>query len=279
MDEIKEVDVDQNGLSVEQKRKYFMKLGRKFSDALPLQRSFGNLTEKDSEGKDFRNVRRHEFVEVARVVEAGKLLGFSEDLIYDLGLAAALHDVSKKREKSLPAPSGGITWKQYEEDVVKPSEKAIKEAGFSERVIRLAGSMGHDTLAQTQRMLQEENLADEDLAYLLMHYVDDYTIGENWVAPAETLPDGREVNDVDRRMKKNRENPTLANINRESNDEFKSIFGDRLSPDVQQEVAHQIEEVLSARIKSKTGDQIDPLKMPEYIDQKVIQSIKEVDMS
>lgn len=82
----------------QKKTKYFSDLALSVKDAFRLHKKFGQLT--DEEGKrPWGNVSEHCLVEVARVKTLAELLNLDSHITKDLMYAAALHDISKRREK------------------------------------------------------------------------------------------------------------------------------------------------------------------------------------
>jgi hypothetical protein len=107
--------------------------------------------------------------------------------------------------------------------------------------------------------------SEDDIAYLLMHYVDGYTRGAEWVASASATE-----NDVDVRAHKDRKNSTLHNLLKDG----RSFLDGRDYPDVMQATGHQIENLFSEMIQERNGINIMPLQIPEYIDAEIKQEIE-----
>lgn len=191
-------------------------------------------------------------------------MALPEDVLQDLCAAAFLHDVSKKWEKSLPAGEGGLSWDEYERQVTGHETESLRKAGYNDRVIRLVHAVAFDSLVETLQILDKKELSPEDLAFLVLHYVDDYTRGDEWAEPAETV-NGETINELDRRMMKNQSNPTLININKDG----KARFGGESSFVAQRRIGHIVEERLAGLLSDKTGKRIESLRLPELIDNRV----------
>jgi len=246
----------------QQKRAYFGNISRQTFNELKLHSTVG-LWERVDGKRDWGNVSEHCLVEVARVGVLGNALGLPEDAQKDLKQAAALHDFFKKGEKEIVV-ARGLSWEAMEE-AEAVSERRLEEAGFSERVVRLAGGVGHNSLQETQRILEQDTLSADDTAFLVMHYVDDYTVNSDWVQPTEVTPDGRRINNLDRRMDKNEANPRYAVLNEAG----RQHFNGETSFQAQRRIGHMVEERLAALLTQQTGQSIEPLRLPEVIDEGV----------
>ena len=137
----------------------------------------------------------------------------------------------------------------------------------------MAAASGVDApqLIEAQRILDQEGLSDEDLAWLVLHYVDDCSIGANWV---ERSQEGRNI--VDYRMEQNKGKPDYVKISQEIGQQLSSHpkLGGMNIYDAAVFVDRQIENRLAARIKEKTGEDIDPHKIPELVDQKIKEAVE-----
>lgn len=71
--------------------------------------------------------------------------------------------------------------------------------------------IGHgrpESIAEAER-LSGEPLSEQNIAFLVMHHVDTYTVGSNWAQPSEISTDGKRINDTDRRYEKMKQDPRL----------------------------------------------------------------------
>lgn len=256
---------EEHSIVKRQKREYFIGLGLEMRSALKLHKAVG-LWDRALEGKrDWGNVSEHCLVEAARAEVFADLLGFPHDLKKDLKIAAALHDYFKKREKQI-AREGDNTENAFAKAEAE-SLRLLTEAGFSKRVIYLASSTGsvESIKIETPRLLGKPQLSEDEIAYLVLHYIDDYTIGNDWVMPVEALPDGRIVNAFDRRMN-------------DLDIRYPELKAEGFT-DFQRNIGHQVEGKLAKLIQKRTGREIDPKLLPELIDLKIKNRITSTTLS
>ena len=195
----------------------------------------------------WKNVLDHEIMEAKRARICAQLLGLSESIRDDLVEAAARHDFYKREERKI---SQALHHAMRADALAKNKAiEALRKARTSERIIRFIDAVGGspDALEEMERLVAEPELSEEDLACLVMHYIDDYTIDSSPVTPATT-----NENDLDRRIARNRIRYPE--------------FGDE--HDEQERVGHRIEQRLS-ELLAKRGISVEPLKLPEFIDQKI----------
>jgi len=250
--------------SFERKRtNFFSKIALHTKDALKMHKRAG-LWEKKEGRRDWGNVSEHCLVVVARAMVLAEKLNLSEDIKKDIAMAAALHDFFKKGQKEV-VTAGGLTWDSFEA-ASKESARQVQEAGFDERIVRLVNSTGaEDSIQDVENVLKQKKLSEEDAASLILHYVDDYTIGSDWANPVESLSDGRQINDLDRRVDKNISNQRYAILNEEG----KKHFHGQTLYDAQRRVGHLNEERLVDLINEKGGQLINPKDLPYLIDQEI----------
>ncbi len=246
---------------------YFSRLITQHHRAFALHKNEGRLWEERDGKRDWGNVSEHCAVEIARVRKLGKLLSLQPKTIQDLEEAAALHDFSKRKEREIKVAPGGITWQQYDEEISAYSTETILSHGFSEHVAELTDSVGHCSLIKTEELLSKDasQLNEADIAYLVMHYVDSYTRGSEWVGEAS-----EHGNDVDLRVKKDATNPNLQNLKEDG----KIILGGRDFTEVMRDTSHQIEQLFSELIQERNSITIPPLEIPQYIDVQIKEEIE-----
>jgi len=244
------------------KTEYFSRLARKFYSAFVLHQTQGKLWDRTDEGKrSWGNVSEHCLVEVARAGVLSDLLKFSPEAKENFMYAAALHDLSKRREKELPVSEGGISWEEYETEVSQWSEGRIVMSGFSQEIADLSEAVGHGSLPKIEKMLEHpENLSESDITYLAMHYVDAYTRGSEWVTPYDGV-----TSELDLRAKKNKDNKTLARLQEDG----KKVFNGRNYNDVMVDAVHKIEILFSRLIRERKNLAIEPARIPEFIDEQI----------
>ncbi len=252
--------------------RYWAGVGFRVREGVKMHQITGQL----EKGPDsWKNVTEHCLVQVARSEVLGRLLGLPEDLVGDMRIGAMLHDFDKKQEINVTREAnrrGDSPLLSVSAEHIR-AQVLLERHGFSERVIRLANASGVDVsqLVEAQRILDQESLSDEDLARLLGHYVDDCSIGTDWVAHSQQ---GRNI--VDNRMEQNKLKLDYAKISQEIGQQLSSHpkLGGMNIYDAAVFVDRQIEQRFAARIKEKTGEDIDPLTIPELVDQKIRESIE-----
>ncbi len=266
------MEIEPKPYSFDQKKTHF------FSDlAVSLKSIFEihraeELWKKTPEGKrDWGNVSEHCLVEAARAREFAELLGFSQDQTRLLLESAAVHDFHKKFE-TLYTKQHGKVWDSFgHSDEV--GETKLRQAGFSDEVIEIAGSVGHGSFLDMQEIVhRKDTLSDQDILRLIMHYLDDYTTGAEWTEPAFQDDAGEWRNDLDKRIAKNHANKNYETLNEEGRQKFEG----RLTFDMQLEVGKQIEQILAHLIEERSGQKIAPHDVPFVIDQKIRQKIEAI---
>lgn len=248
---------------------HFANLGLRVRAALKMHVAQGYWERTPEGARDWGNASEHCLVAAARANVFAVFLGFKEELRRDLVMAAALHDFFKKGEKQM-LQANGLSYDSYDA-AQEEAARVAREAGFSDRVVRLSGAVGHSTVHETERLLGLKALSDEDVAYLVMHYVDDYTIGSDWAKPAQVI-EGAIINDLDRRMQKNEANPRYAVLNEEGRKYFNGETAYQASRRVGNLVERRLTELLRERaveeFSEARGDVLltTPKMLPEYID-------------
>ncbi|MBI4091583.1 MAG: hypothetical protein HY427_00020 [Candidatus Levybacteria bacterium] len=252
---------------------FWASVGFKVREGMRMHKLTGQL----EKGPDsWRNVTEHCLVQTARSEILGRWIGLPEDLIRDMRMGAILHDFDKKEEMAVirQANQIGASPLSPVRSEGKIADDLLRTSGFSDRVIRLADSSGVDApqLIEAQRILDQESLSDEDLAWLVVHYVDDCSIGTDWVLSSQ---EGRNI--VDFRMGQNKSKADYVKISQEIAQELANHpkFRGMNIYDAAVSVDRQIERRFAQRIKGITGDDVDPLTVPELVDQKIRESIEE----
>lgn len=271
------------------KTAYFASLGMQETDAFRMHQKQGLWDRAENkEGvmqRDWGNVSEHCLVEVARVRVLTDMLGLDEAIAKDTSTAAALHDYFKKGEKELMV-ANGLSPEAYSE-AGKQSAEGLRGAilgpdsqprGFSERVVWLAGSVGHETVPTAELIANKPDKTDEDLAYLTMHAVDDWTMNAKWANAAEVGDDGIVRNDLDRRMDAASANPRYAVLRDHiltGVDGQPYRGGIEGAYDAQRRVGHEVMGALTDAIRERTGGEvnINPVDLPVYVDNVIKQHI------
>lgn len=225
-------------------------------EALHLHKTAGLWDRVMVEGKlkrEWGNVSEHCLVEAARAEMFGELFRLSEPLRVDLMRAAALHDFFKRRSREI-VKARGKTAESHDEAHAKATE-VMRAENVSEQVIRIVNSVGYEGLHEAKNILAMREMSENDLACLIMHYIDNYTVENNWVVPASIRGKTR-INDIDRRSEK-------------SVSRYPEV-GKQIAEQVP--VDHAIEMHLSNLLAAR-GINVEPLKIPEYIDERLRERI------
>lgn len=189
---------------------------------------------------------RHSAVVAMRTAVVLDLLGVVGAVRKDAITAAMLHDMTKPDEIQNRS-EGGVSWTSYE-TTAKRGKAIMEKRGFGERVIKLSGSMGHESLLETQQILNKPELSPEDLAYLTIHAMDDLSAGDSW----------NKNGAFEARMDKNKTNPQLAQLNAEG----VQMLGEN-TMEFQKKIGLRVLGQLANRLKVEVNE------LPVYIDQKI----------
>lgn len=254
-------ELDQ-GIDPKVKTRYFQKLGIKVRKSFGLHKHQGRLWDREN---PWRNVSEHCLVETARSEVFADLLELPEDVKKDLRLATAGHDFNKRNEVEKASGKGINNFIESGNQ----SEGWMRKTGFNERVIVWIRGLEDKRLLEAERLARKEDLSSDDIAYIVMHYLDDYTINADWVTPVNVLEDGRRINDLDRRIDRLEANPKYAQINEDG----RTIFNGETAFQAQRRVGHLLEATLARLINEKQGRNLDPLDLPEFIDENIRQRI------
>lgn len=259
---------------------YWVRMALSVREGIDMHYVSGQMTKNlQTRERPWGNITEHCLVETSRAETLGKWIGLPEDLIRDMKIGAFLHDYSKRQEiiatreanKAGTSPLAAVKTEQQE------SEQLLIEHGFGNRVRRLASSAGGyaPQLIETQRILDQSILSDDDWAYLIDHYVDDCSVGVEWVEPSRINPDGTRVNIIDYRAIGNKAKADYNRISEEIGAELAghSLLGGMNNHDSMSIVSHGIEKRLAQRITERTGESIDPLLIPELVDQRIKEGI------
>lgn len=258
---------------------YWQRMGLSVRKAYKMHAVSGHLTKVEG-AENWRNVPEHCLVEAARSKTLGRWIGLPEPLVKDMTLGAMLEDFRKRSEiKSTQvanlrgeSPLAAVTFEEQVDD------DSLRIFGFGNAVRRLAGATGGlvPQLVESQRLLDQPNLSDEDWAYLIVHYVDDCSIGSDWVRPSEVTTDGRYVNIIDFKERALRDNPNYGRISIEVTEELAAHpqFSGMENLQAWATVSKHIEQRLTEKINERTGETIEPYLIPELVDQKIAAEIE-----
>jgi len=229
------------------------------------------------EGKEqWENVTRHCMLEAARASIFADLLKFDPELKKDLVLASVLHDGNKRYEimaiqqEMKEGGSGFIA----SNGAMRTYISELQAKKVPERAIALISSVGGmpEVLIVMKHFLDQPTLTDNDIAMLVVHYIDDYTRDGMWVEPVID-----NLNDIDRRAEKNRNNPNYHLMDLEISKIFHDhpFFAGKPVFDAMVIVSHMIEERLSGLVAERNNIEIQPLYFPEVMDAMLFREINQ----
>ncbi len=246
INQIKTEDWNENN-----KTRYFSKLFASVKSVVPIHKEYlwDGKSHKDA---NWVNVTQHCLVEVARVEALAEKLKLPKDIIISLKKAAMLHDFFKKQEKDIVNSDKyeNPNWEAFDDSIERGNQalqKYMKEWEYSinDDIIYLISSVWHTSLIETRKLLEKsenDNLTDLEIAFLLLHYVDDYTIWSDW--SNDILKSwNKYLNDLDIRMENNRKHPRY----RQLNEDWKKIFS-RKTFDEQEEVWVKVESYIYKKL-------------------------------
>lgn len=214
-----------------------------------LHRDAGKLWGEKGTRDDWRNVTRHCIKELAAVTVMAEWLCLPPKVTLDLQMAAAAHDFSKKIERTVSSAqkAGGQTWDEYQRDVIDMGAQIMRDAGIPEEVILLSDCVAHTDFDRMNEILAKsyDDISNEEIAMLVMHWVDDVTVNDEVSGPAR-MEEGELKNSLDDRTLKNRNNEKIRNINEEGLRRY-----GMLTPDYQRILGHRIEERLTHLINRR----------------------------
>ena len=250
----------------DQKTAYFQELATGTLSAFRLHKEH-ELFDRDEKGeKGWRNVSEHCLAELARADVLADWLRFPEDVERDLKLAAAVHDFRKKKE--ILERRADPSWDAATVSVNKTAETLLMSP-LNRNVIQIAEAPGSRGVLLAEKMLSEGNLTEPEIAYLVMHYLDDITSDSDWVNPAGTDEQGNAINDLDRRLLKLLANPKYA----QEIEEGRKHLGGRNIVEAMLECGNKVEELLERLVRERSGIEVEHKRLPEMIDQEIKERI------
>lgn len=197
----------------------------------------------------WRNVVEHELVEADEARVLAYDLGLPDDEQENLENAASLHDVYKRKEREWFNEFGV----QGAHRAEREQAEFLRDLGYNDEVIRLTQLVGGYALGYFIEDLGAENLQlkkDLKLSDLIIHYVDDITLGSDLVTLEERAAYVRE------RYK-------------EEDEKAREIFAGRTGTEVMLEVGRQIEEKIASVLGVSPHEDL-----PKYIKQKIQERIE-----
>lgn len=259
---------------LKKKREFFASKARSLVSVLVLHKD--HLWEANKCGpRDRDNVTKHCLVEVARVETLASMVGLSPSMTQSLKKAAMLHDLFKKDEKNIvtnkdkyPVP----TWEAFDEskrheDLLINKFKEEERYWLDDEIVYLMWSIWHTSLIDTKNILlksQKEELTDLEKAFLILHYVDDFTRDDKRAEKAQQDWESL-INDFDLRMRQNNDHPRYQQLNEDG----VKIFWQKTF-DEQSEVGHQVENYIYTLINKRNNTVLvgqSSKDIPYFIDQ------------
>ena len=226
--------------------------------------------------QNWPNVLDHCLIEAARADIFAKLLGFSAELRDDLVTASLVHDAYKRQEvEAIKAESSiGGTGMEAEIRANDTALAQLAEQKFSDRVIRLVGLVGGGApvVLEIQRIIDQEAHTEEELAALVVHYIDNYTRDSDPVTPA-IQESGIWINDIDRRARANMAKQQYAGIDTEWKKQYAhdQRFAGKNSFEVMVMVSRKIENVLMNHLSHAVTQNSGVVQLPELIERSLAQ--------
>ena len=213
------------------KTNFFSRIALAHKDILKIHKE--RLWEKTQDNKrDWWNVSEHCLVVAARCVAIAEKIGLSQETITHLEKAALVHDALKKVEKE--TVEGNPTWEKFRL-AWKREDQILWEYDISQEVQAIRWGSGHESLRKTQEILDKSKkwpISDSEKAFLILHYVDDYTVNDTWVVPGD--------DQLQKRVDFNRANPRYKQLDEEG----REYFDGDTTFDVQLQVGRRVEDWL-----------------------------------
>lgn len=244
------------------KREYFYRLGLKVRKALQPHKAWGLWDRKPDDPKkerDWGNVSEHCLVTVARSEAFADLLGFSPAVRNGLMLAAAVHDFYKKGFKEATRNSA-----DPRADTLRAEQESARIVGQSRlpfEAVEIVKILGDRMILVACQIAEQPVVSELDQAKLVLRYIDDYTVGSNWVGSVDTV--GK--NSLDRRVEANDANPKY----RQNSEQWREYLDGESLHEAQRRVGHLIERRLAKIINTPRKEPIEALSLPQFIDESV----------
>lgn len=241
---------------------YFGDLCLELGLAVKLHCEYGMLDKDENGYMEWSNVFEHCLLEAARAREYGAMLQLPEAVREDLELAAALHDFYKKREKEIVI-AAGLSWESFEVANHEATAILAADPDISTEASWLTGAVGHTSLESVDKLLKyaAADLTDYQVAYLVMHYIDDYTSGSDWVRPGLAL---------EKRILKNASNPRYQTLDAAGAARFAGVRTFQKQFEIARAVERRLSELMRLRGKAIT---IEPSHLPQIVDAKIHERI------
>ena len=218
---------------------------------------------------------KHCAAQALRAEVLAKVLGLNRALTYELVAGVLLTDSFKFREWQY-MQRVGPSWDSYAEAQRQAKRSWQATQMFSDRVIRLASSVAHETLLSMEifcdRFELGEQLTPFEIAQLIAHYADDISQDHRWVTEKR---EGRNVLE-ERILVRNASNPTYKRLNEEGrvrlHEEavaagYPQYFANHETTyEAQARVGRRVQMVLATLLGHALKQRLDPLDLPVIID-------------
>ncbi len=259
---------------------YFANIGRRIHPAIDLHVEHGHYDSEEFKGEHIKrgwgNVTEHCLVEAARAEIFADLLGFPPDLKHNAMVAAGVHDFRKKQEiTSIRSGEVDGTPEEKQNTVTGLSAEILKEqASISSKAKFIASASGAQGVLASEDVLNELIKANEvgltsdhdvKIAFLVQHYIDDYTDGSKWVPGVVRNEGGSMSNALNQRLAGNR-------IRYAKEDEDgRRFYGGRTTSQAQEECSTRIQELLTDVILDRNPEMtvFEPYELPEIVDREI----------
>ena len=240
----------------------------RFESGLPAASAY------HSEQETPKGAIRHCLLVAARSKILARDIGLLDDTIDDLVLGVALHDTFPNVNGVKPCKK---THEFLWEDFLRSYDQTrgrLKNAGFSEQVVALAGAASHLAYWQAEKILKNKP-NEYGAAFLIVHYVDAYTADDeqiSWVKPEEVREQKNEDdvirNELDYRMV--RKEFDYFNLSRGGVKHYKDKLGvGTRTFQAELRLCRDIEKYLCALINARRASPINPIIIPRCVDMKL----------
>lgn len=248
---------------------------------LGVHKKIGTLIEE--RGSNGRRVGKREWSNVtwhclcvgqrARIL--GEWLGLAPDLVDDMQRAGNLHDYDKEPEIKLHKQRKGQD-KPYLGDLIelgKQGSQRLRDEGVSERVVWLASAPGGlpGEITVSYDIVTKPSMTNEEWAFVLIHLADDMALGSKSVVPSRPNESGGKDNVIDDRAAENKRKSYSSQSSVETQQALVNhpFFGGMHAFDAMAAVSHMIEKRFAEELASRTGESLDPVEIPELVDQRL----------
>lgn len=256
----------------------YVRTWRAYPTAYQMHVNSGQFDTVVIDGKERNGIpaTRHCVAQALRAEVLARMLRFGGTLTNELVLGVLLTDHWKFKEWRY-MQEVGADWDSYAEAQVR-SKADLEDSGmFGPRVLTIAWSVAHETLARMESLCDKfyndaEGLTPFEIAELVSHYVDDISQSDAWVTEAK---DGLNVLDA-RILIRNASNPTYMRLNEEGRTRLQQDASEAGYPgyftnnettyEAQARVGRRVQKVLTTLLIERFGTIFDALDLPVIVD-------------